>query len=744
MADQVIVVPTPINPVQIKGAIAFNAEHARIWAEGTDEQVEELGGEHSAKGWAEATGEEGRTYTDQKVAQATQELTAEINRQSLNTLSQSESYTDASVRAEAGLRAEADSNLQTQIDAITASSDVTDIVGTYAELQAYDTTHLKDGDIIKVLSDSTHDNSASYYRWDKNDSEFDYIGSEGPYYTKAEADTEFLSKSDASSTYLTQSSAASTYATQSSLTSGLATKQNTLTTGTGISISSDTISGVAMTGATGSVAGTSGLVPAPAATDDTKFLKGDGTWGDIDALPSQTGQSGKFLTTDGTDASWASVSVPSNTYTEDNLVAGDNVEFVKQSYRLNCNVQGSPTITDGVASGFSDSNYLWHSNWLTAATTSFDVFTAVKLNAAATDNFGIIDAGDGWGLRLTTSTNNTARLRIITAPQTSASVDITGTTPLTAGTKVYIKASYNSTDGYKLYTSSDGETWNLEGSSSITSTPNNTTNYKIGDNAATGIALNGSIYLQDTYINIDGTKIWTAYVAAPVTVINSSGLKNTAGGANSLTLLGTATTAANAVNIGYQAETSAQRGIALGYRALASGQDAVAIGSGSESSTTTRTTAYGQGSVAIGQYTRAEGERGTALGMGASAGAYGATSVGQFAYATAQYAIQIGQGINPTANTLSVGLSSSNNYRLLDSNGKIPAARLPSMAPTLTWYTGNEGTTVTISNTSSAALVKVYKNGVLLQPTQDYSISGTTLTLVTALVSTDKITTEVF
>ena len=75
MADQVIVVPTPINPVQIKGAIAYSAEHARIWAEGTDEQVEELGGEHSAKGWAESTGEEGREYTDQKVAEAKQEMT---------------------------------------------------------------------------------------------------------------------------------------------------------------------------------------------------------------------------------------------------------------------------------------------------------------------------------------------------------------------------------------------------------------------------------------------------------------------------------------------------------------------------------------------------------------------------------------------------------------------------------------------------------------------------------------------
>ena len=63
----------------------------------------------------------------------------------------------------------------------------------------------------------------------------------------------------------------------------------------------------AFTGATGSAAGTSGLVPAPVATDNTKYLKGDGTWGTVDALPSQTSQSGKFLTTNGTTASWANI-----------------------------------------------------------------------------------------------------------------------------------------------------------------------------------------------------------------------------------------------------------------------------------------------------------------------------------------------------------------------------------------------------------------------------------------------------
>lgn len=68
--------------------------------------------------------------------------------------------------------------------------------------------------------------------------------------------------------------------------------------------------------------------------------------------------------------------------------------------------------------------------------------------------------------------------------------------------------------------------------------------------------------------------------------------------------------------------------------------------------------------------------------------------------------------------------------------------------PSLTYYSGT-GTTITIADTSSASLVKVYKNGLLLRPnadgtTYDYSISGTTLTLTAALEATDTITLEVF
>jgi len=89
-------------------------------------------------------------------------------------------------------RENADIYLQQQIDGISASSDVVDIVGTYAELQQYDTQHLKDNDIIKVLQDETQGGATTYYRWSTHTETFTLIGQEGPYYTKAAADAEFV------------------------------------------------------------------------------------------------------------------------------------------------------------------------------------------------------------------------------------------------------------------------------------------------------------------------------------------------------------------------------------------------------------------------------------------------------------------------------------------------------------------------------------------------------------------------
>lgn len=100
--------------------------------------------------------------------------------------------TDTLIATEAETRDAADLDLQGQIDAISSASDVVDVVGTYAELQAYDTSKLSDNDIIKVLTDETHDDAISYYRWNDATNAFAYIGSQGPFYTKSETDATFV------------------------------------------------------------------------------------------------------------------------------------------------------------------------------------------------------------------------------------------------------------------------------------------------------------------------------------------------------------------------------------------------------------------------------------------------------------------------------------------------------------------------------------------------------------------------
>lgn len=164
---------------------------------------------------------------------------------------------NTAVSDEADIRQNADNNLQSQIDGITASSDVTDIVGTYAELENYDTSTLSDNDIIKVLQDETHQDETTYYRWNSTTQEFTLIGEEGPYYTKAQTDVL------------------------------LQDKQDTLTAGNNITIDNDNVISATDTtysdfvGTDGTAVGTAGLVPAPAIADVDKFLKSDGTWEEV-------------------------------------------------------------------------------------------------------------------------------------------------------------------------------------------------------------------------------------------------------------------------------------------------------------------------------------------------------------------------------------------------------------------------------------------------------------------------------
>lgn len=66
--------------------------------------------------------------------------------------------------------------LQDDVDELRNNPDVVDIVDTYADLQAYDTQHLTDNDIIRVLNDETHGGNSTYYRLTKNPDTWTFIG----------------------------------------------------------------------------------------------------------------------------------------------------------------------------------------------------------------------------------------------------------------------------------------------------------------------------------------------------------------------------------------------------------------------------------------------------------------------------------------------------------------------------------------------------------------------------------------
>lgn len=67
-------------------------------------------------------------------------------------------------------------NVEDEVERLENNPDVVDIVATYADLQAYDTSTLTDKDIIRVLEDSTHNNNSTYYRWNANTNQFDFVG----------------------------------------------------------------------------------------------------------------------------------------------------------------------------------------------------------------------------------------------------------------------------------------------------------------------------------------------------------------------------------------------------------------------------------------------------------------------------------------------------------------------------------------------------------------------------------------
>lgn len=96
------------------------------------------------------------------------------------------------LNAEQTAREDKDNDLQEQISALNAKSNVVDIVATQKDLEDYDISVLKDKDVICVIKDETKNDTMSYYRFDGVT--FFYIGSVAESYTKVESNKTFVPK----------------------------------------------------------------------------------------------------------------------------------------------------------------------------------------------------------------------------------------------------------------------------------------------------------------------------------------------------------------------------------------------------------------------------------------------------------------------------------------------------------------------------------------------------------------------
>ena len=420
-------------------------------------------------------------------------------------------------------------------------------------------------------------------------------------------------------------------------TSDLASKQDTLVSGTNIK----TINNTSLLGS------------------------GDIT---VDSLPAQTGQSGKFLTTDGSSASWATVqsgttytagtgvditgttiSVDDTVYTSDTLVAGNNVSLSP--------VSGGTYVT---YPNYSSSLYVDNVIPLSSDTVEIDTSFIYKDTGHFQELFctGLPYTSYGvWlSLGITSGIATLAQQRYAT----SSSVEGTASVALEEGKRYWIKATKSSTNKLKVVYSEDGTTYTdliseFDGISQTTSVNLNfilgTANW-VTEGGDTLAYWHDKVFLSDTKLIVDGSVVFDG---------STSTSYSTSGNPTIATL-----TSGHSINATYSAFT---------------------------------------------------GTDGSSAGTAGLVPSPAATDTGKFLKADGTWAEVQGGGVS---------------------------------VPTLTWYTADDwtlsqdGLTLTIADTSSANLVKVYRNGVLLQPTVDYTISGTSLVVPTALTATEKITLEVY
>lgn len=343
----------------------------------------------------------------------------------------------------------------------------------------------------------------------------------------------YLAKTDAESTYLTQANAASTYATQTALSTGLAGKQDTLSTAQLAAVNSGVTTSTVSQVAT-NLSYLTGFAPyiqkyevgnflTQQTVDATDLLSATGALHALD-LDLSTNTQLKKLTAKGTSGNLANVSrvLVSNeapfdnatspqldvSYTGLNKAALVNL-FNSMPYNVGYTVVGSPTITDGVVSGFNSSPeaYLMFTTFA-PGTHDFEIKTAFTANALQTMRLFATQGSGSKVTGLTLSNNGSIMARFYDGENQT---DVTSSVSYTANQKYYV-IMYRSgtTVGIKVSTDDENYTENTNTISADTSIVIDNSVFAMGINRWGGAAFDGSMDMNYSYIKMND-KPWGVF-----------------------------------------------------------------------------------------------------------------------------------------------------------------------------------------------------------------------------------------
>lgn len=375
-----------------------------------------------------------------------------------------------------------------------------------------------------------------------------------------------------------------------------------------------------------------------------------GSGGGGSSLPDQTGNAGKFLTTDGTDASWSDKPLTNTATGYISLTIGGNAAYNGRSTNVGIN----STASSGSSTAFGNSANCSgpYAIAIGASPVASKDYTIAIGNSARAEQIGSIQLGKGTNNETSTFCVGLVSDNVGTTVNYKL-LDANGTIP---------------TDRYTTTPSADG-----------TYVP--TLTISSGTPTRSWAAPSGGLPSQTgnsgKFLTTNGT-----------TASWGNALTNKAGASNSLAIIGTVDTLNNP-----------EKSMAIGSGATVWGYENIAIGYNAQA----RSVMGKTDNVAIGNYAVAGGSSG-------QPSVEYATAIGDVAQATANYAIQLGKGTNSTANTFSVGVGVSKNYRLLDSDGTIPTDRLTKANTTVTlavadWSSNTQ--TVTVNGVTSTSVVLV-------------------------------------